>query len=133
MDPAEERAIVQHELDYRRARRWSIFTWVNTILLAVTGGVTALEQQTNESLGLAQKVVLSGAVLVLGLYSSAWWKAQRSIGTGLRQRLNDIDAKLDIRLPDGRGGVPDQIGAFYLILLLTIAAIAAIWLSGVVI
>ena len=45
-----ERTVLQAELDYRRRRRWEIFTWANTILIGVVGAVIIFQPQTATTL-----------------------------------------------------------------------------------
>lgn len=124
----EARGVLQHEVDYRRQRRWSIFTWANTTLVAIIGGSIALQVQADGALSLPQRALMSIAVLILVAYACLWWEAQRRIGSGLRSELAKLDARLDVPVPTNRGGVPDRVGGLYTIALLGLAAIAAIWL-----
>jgi hypothetical protein len=124
-----ERQTLQHELDYRRGRRADILKWGNAILVAVTGGAIGLQSQET-SLTEPQRLALSASVAVVGVYSTLWWTAQRRIGSGLRSRMAELDHSLGISIPDHRGGIPDQIGGGYSIVLLTIVAIIAIWLPA---
>ena len=45
-----QRSILQDEVDYRRNRRSGIFTWASSILIAVTGGVMAIQLNSGRTL-----------------------------------------------------------------------------------
>ena len=123
-----ERSLLQAELDYRRRRRWEIFRWVNTVLLGVVGGVIFFQPQT---LTVSQKLIGSLAILVIGLYSAAWWERQRRIGRQLHAAINDVDQGLGRPQPPYKSTLLDPVGGLFMILLLAMTAIAAIWVSPV--
>ncbi len=126
-----ERGILQEEVKYRRDRRIAIFTWANSILIAVTGGVIALQSNSDRTLGDAQKVILSSAVLVLGVYSALWWNKQRLKGQALRGRQGEIDLQLGIDNPDHLDGRTNKVGGLVALIILTVIAITAIWVPVV--
>lgn len=117
--------VLQHEIDYRRRRRSDIFTWANTILLAITGGSIALQQQSGASLTLSQRLVVSFAVVVLAAYSILWWLRQRELGRALKARLRLVERDLGIEAASEGGTIPDWIGSVLCIVLLAAAAIAS--------
>jgi hypothetical protein len=124
-----ERTVLQAELDYRRRRRWEIFTWANTILIGVVGAVIIFQPQT-APLTTAQQIVASVAVAVTSLYSAMWWERQRRIGVGLHERLNEVDHELGINVPANGSSILDPVGGLFMMLILGIAGVAAIWLSA---
>ena len=122
------REILQHEIDFRRERRWGIFTWASTLLVAVIGGTVALQQQSGVALGPGQKILLSAAVVILAGYSCIWWESHRRVGSAIRKQLFELDRSLGLEWARTPTGLPRRVGGFYTILLLAIAAVAAIWL-----
>jgi len=61
------------ELEYRRKKQWDIFSWCSTLLVAITGGVIALEtRQQTYPLHRSQKAIISLAVAVLVVYAVLW-------------------------------------------------------------
>lgn len=126
----EARSIIQRELDYRRARRWQIFIWASTILVAVAAGAVALQLQAGVTLSVAHKALFSIAVAVLAAYAGLWWEKQRQIGRSLHRELKRLDRDLNIAMRHKRGDVLDRVGGLYTIFLLALVAIAAIWLPA---
>ena len=125
-----ERTVLQAELDYRRRRRWEIFTWANTILIGVVGAVIIFQPQTATTLTTAQQIVASVAVAVTSLYSAMWWERQRRIGVALHKRLNQVDHELGINVPANVSSILDPVGGLFMMLILGIAGVTAIWLSA---
>ncbi|MFL5648798.1 MAG: hypothetical protein ACJ776_10440 [Chloroflexota bacterium] len=126
-----ERKILQDEVDYRRSRRSGIFTWASSILIAVTGGVMAIQLNSGRSFSDVQRWILSVAVVVLGGYAALWWEKQRKRGGAIHRQLRTIDERLGIAASERTGGLLDKVGGLVAIILLTMAAIAAIWSSAV--
>jgi hypothetical protein len=126
-----ERSILQEEVDYRRNRRSGIFTWASSILIAVTGGVMAIQLNSGRTFSDGQRLILSSAVIVLGGYAALWWEKQRRRGQALHRDLATIDQRLEIEPRKPTGGILDKVGGLVAIILLTIAALAAIWSSVV--
>lgn len=65
--------VLYKELEYRRRREWEIFSWCSTLLVAITGGLIALQtRQGAYPFHLGQKISISLAVLVLVAYAVFW-------------------------------------------------------------
>lgn len=130
-DPDElkfRRSILQDEIKYRRDRRSGIFTWASSILMAVTGGVIAIQLNSGRVLEGSQKIILSGAVLVLALYAGLWWDKQRRRGQVLRKEQVKIDLGLQLFVPEYEGSLLNKVGGLVAIILLALTALAAIWI-----
>jgi hypothetical protein len=128
-----QRGVLQQEVDYRRARRSAIFTWASSLLVAITGGVVALQVQGDQPLQPSQKVVLSVASIILGGYAALWWDDHRRQGKFARGKVKAIEAELGIQFDQMPSLRSDLIGGLLAILLLTVTALVTIWLplSGV--
>jgi len=124
---AHVRDALQHEIDYRRQRRAAIFTWANSVLIAVTGGVVALQVQGDQPISTSQRLVLSLAVLVVGAFSSLWWRDHRLQGAAARKKLDDVNAGLAPELRYESDRLSNLVGGFYAILLMMVITLTAIW------
>ena len=65
------REILAKQVEYRREKQWKIFSWTNSILLGITGGLIAISGK-GFVLQTYHKVVLLGAIIVLTAYSCIW-------------------------------------------------------------
>lgn len=126
----ELRAILQHELDYRRERRLSIVTWANTILVAITGGVIGLGLDPKTEFTDRQRFVMSAAVVILVGFSYLWWQSHRHLEVLLKERVSTYDTSWNIQLGDAtREHGPLHVRGVVSVILLGLAALAAIWES----
>jgi hypothetical protein len=126
--PLEKRAILQHELDYRRARRLSIITWANTLLVAITGGAVGLQVQPENSLSTEQRLLSTAAIVVLVGLSAMWWRSHRRIERDLLARRSKLDEMLGVDLGSDHTDDPLHVRGVYSIVLLGIAAVLALWI-----
>lgn len=63
--------ILIRELEYRRKKQWDIFSWCSTLLVAITGGIIAL-QKGPSGISNGQKFSISLAVVLLAAYAIPW-------------------------------------------------------------
>jgi hypothetical protein len=122
----KRRDALMKEVDYRRDRRAAIVTWSTSVLVGLTGGITFINVQSQE-LSAGHRVILSFAVLVFGLFAAAWWEDQRQIGREYKRRLEELDETMGwlVTAPDPLWS--RLVGGLVAILLLTVAALASIW------
>jgi len=113
--------LLRQELEFRRSKQWDIFSWCSTLLVAIAGGVIALEKQQTSLLHPAQRVVVSLAVATLASYGFIWHKHHEAREDEIR-RLITQETMCKIWKP--RKKVP---GARAAVVVLGIAALAAIW------
>lgn len=115
-------SILQKDLEYRHKRQWDIFSWCSTLLVAITGGVIALETtQSPHPLTLPTQLIISLAVVVLAGYAVHWIHYDAKCQTVTVDLLNkEVNLEQTVRKHAGLG----YRGA---IVLLALAAILAIW------
>jgi hypothetical protein len=109
------------ELDYRRKKQWDIFSWCSTLLVAITGGVIALETaQQAYPLHRSQRAIISLAVAVLVAYAVLWighnWSMEK-----LARRCFSNETKEEI------WGSKHKAVGYRWALVLEVAALLAIW------
>jgi hypothetical protein len=121
------RDIMWAEIGYRRDKMWKLFSWVNTLLTGITGGVIALKTHPDKpfNLGLGYKVALTMAVAGLVVHAYFWlgynWSKVREIWAGLKA-YGDASGITFVEF----GRSPVRYG--YAVVLLGLAAVVAIWL-----
>ena len=113
--------LLRQELDYRRSTQWNIFSWCSTLLIAIVGGVIALQKQNTSSLHLGQQVIVSLAVAVLAAYAVVWLTHNADRETRARECITQ-QVKYQIWAP--RSYAPGDRAA---VVVLGIAALGAIW------
>jgi len=126
--PLDKRAIVQHELDYRRARRLSIMTWGNTLLVAIAGGAVGLQVQSGNDLSTNQRVLFTAATLLLVGLTVAWWLSHRRIENDLIEHRKKLDDVLGVDLGSLHTDDFRHVRGVYAVVLLGIAAVLALWI-----
>lgn len=116
--------VLYKELEYRRRRQWEIFTWCSTLLVAITGGLIALQTRQQASpFQLGQKISISLAVLVLVVYAVLWI----AHNNGLEKSIKDcFDPKFNERIWPHKQTAGGSKAA---IVLLGVAALWATWYS----
>lgn len=107
------------ELDYRRDKSWKIFAWSSTVLTAFTGGLVALKAGPARSFNMTfpLSVVVTAAVLVIGLHALLWVRFNLSKEADIRRHLG---------LPHA---VEPRFGYAVATTVLMLLAIAAIWVN----
>lgn len=94
------RDLMMAELKYRRDKMWKLFSWVNTLLTGVTGGVIALKTQPDKHFNLTPvyKVALIIAVLGLAAHGAVWleynWRRTRKIWGSLKKYSGNSEIEL---------------------------------------
>jgi len=120
------RELLSKEIQFRRERTWSIFSWTSNILVGIIGGVIAVNSSDKGfAMSDTHKFLLCSAVVIIAGFSNAWIGNYTKKEQELRMRANDLDIPhTGIRLhSDGR-----RLNASYRVAvpLLAIAAILAI-------
>jgi len=113
---------VQKEFEYRRKKQWDIFSWSSTILVAMTGGVIALQTRKEAyRLVFPQKLAISLAIIALVAYAVLWLGHNWTRETAVAKLLGpEVDAEL-------RGEQRPHFGYRGAIVLLALAALLATW------
>ena len=115
------------EIGYRRDKMWKLFSWVNTILTGITGGVIALKTHPDKpfNLSLGYRVALTIAVAGLVVHAYSWltynWSKVREIWAGLKSYSTNDEITL---VEFGRS----PVRYVHAVALLGLAAMVAIWL-----
>lgn len=112
---------------HRRQRRQQVFSWANSLLVAITGGTIALTFKEGHSLPRNQRIVLSVAIAVLGVFSLLWvnhhWQVEKNAATAVKSCDTVLGVPAVTEMP-----AADWTTMFAL-LLLTAAALASVWIS----
>jgi len=130
MEPIEVTdAIVKKEVEYRQKKRWDVFSWSSTILVAIIGGAIALQTKTVGGLEDGQRMAITLAVLVLAWFAYGWLSYHRE-----REELvvtkyfNEETSKLLLgKTGEKRPFFGDKLAVVFL----AIAALLATWLSWI--
>jgi hypothetical protein len=111
--------LLRQELDYRRSMQWNVFSWCSTILIAIAGGVIAL--QRTSSLHIVQQGIVSFAVAGLATYGYFWINHHMDRENQVRKCITN-EVKAEIWPP--RSHVP---GDRVTIIVLGSAALVVTW------
>jgi hypothetical protein len=108
--------VLQNDLEYRRTKRWDIFTWSSTVLLSIVGGMFVLERQGGTLTRPWEKLVVSLAAITVASFAQLWiryhWKHELALCDVLGKH---IGFSIFLKKP------PIGYGA------LTVAALLAVW------
>ena len=116
--------VLYKELEYRRRRQWEIFSWCSTLLVAITGGLIALQTRQQASpFHLGQKISISLAVLVLAAYAVFWIVHNNYLEMSIK---GCFDPKFHERICPHKHLATGYVAA---IVILGIAALWATWYS----
>jgi hypothetical protein len=114
--------LASKELDFRREKQWDIFSWCSTILVAITGGVIALQAGTQpHPLVWPQRAIISLAVVVLVAYAVLWLRHNWHMEKLARWCFNK-DASERVWGPKRR-----VVGYSWALVMLGAAALLATW------
>ena len=124
---------VQKELEYRRRKLWDIFSWCSTMLIAITGGIFALETAAQRPLVFNrwEKGAIIFAVAVITVYAILWMNYHLNREGEMVQALNDnlhlkkLGIPLSMHPPNSRF----QVGYRLVLVLLAAAACVVPWYS----
>jgi hypothetical protein len=90
------RGVIAAEINYRRDRRWQIFSWSSTVLLAITGGTPVLVRKAELKLDLWLAVLFTVAVATFTINSVLWCTEQADTIADLKARLETLDREIGI-------------------------------------
>jgi uncharacterized protein (DUF983 family) len=91
------RKIKQAEADYRREKRWKIFSWTSSLLVGSIAGAVAITSSSNTALPLwPHKLVLILAVLTLAAYAILWIRYNGIVLENAWNHVRELDAKLGV-------------------------------------
>lgn len=121
------RDVLLAEIAYRRDKMWKLFSWVNTLLTGITGGVVALKTHPDKPFNLTPgyRVALTIAVAGLVVHACTWlgynWKKVKEIWAALKlYSANDEIVFVEF----GRS----PVRYVHAVAVLGLAAVVAIWL-----
>ncbi len=129
----------QKEVDYRREKRWRIFSWASSLLVGSIAGAVAITADNTKVLPIyPHKTFMIVAVLTLAVYAIIWIRYNGIAETNARKNLHEIEKHL--QLYDGlalENTNPEEWKSFLssfisyglVVFLLALAAIAIILLS----
>jgi hypothetical protein len=129
----------QKEMDYRREKRWRIFSWVSSLLVGSIAGAVAITADSTKTLPTyPHKTFMIAAVLALAIYAILWEWHNRNAEANARTNMDKIEDSLKLYEglflePTDPGGSETSrssiISYNLIIILLALAAIAIILLS----
>jgi carbon starvation protein CstA len=125
------REILTKEIEYRREKQWKIFSWTNSILIGITGGIIAISGK-GFVLSPYQIALLISSVFILTLYTCIWvnenWKKENNA----KKQADLYDKKIrkfDLPLVNFSERTKFGFGYIPTIVMLAIAATLAILLA----
>jgi hypothetical protein len=124
--------VLQYELDYRRNKQGSIFSWCSAILVAIIGATFVLSRDPTHPIRQVQKLIFSGAIVGLAFFAFIWlgYNAHRESVTA--KKLEELTG---YELRDKKGGEAREhtaskyVGYRVALVLLAVAALFATWCS----
>jgi hypothetical protein len=122
--------LLQYELDYRRHKQESIFSWGSAILVTIIGGILLLSRDPTHPIKPAQKLFISGAIVGLSFFAFVWLSYNASRESVTATELEQLTGK---QLRDKKGDESSEhtasiyIGYRVALVLLAVAALFATW------
>ncbi len=122
--------VLQYELDYRRNKQGSIFSWSSAILVTIIGGVILLTRDPGHAIPPNQKIFISAAIIGITFFAVMWlgYNADRESVTATQlEHLSGCglgDKK------DGKANEPTTslyVGYRVALVLLAVAALFVTW------
>jgi hypothetical protein len=125
------RQAVLEEITFRMDKLWRIFSWASTVLVAITGGVIAIQTE-KVSLINSHRYIIAVCSIVIGIYALIWLQQNLRFESLARDALAAHNKALGIEAYNSMiGGVlprPDigvVVGYKITVFLLTVAAVVA--------
>jgi hypothetical protein len=112
---------------YRRERRWLVFSWSSSILIALIGGVFVLANSTGVDLSLFQRVMLSVAATTITVCASLWIRRGANYQVAEQEILNQY--YVDFGMPPFKHAPAITIGTRFTLAILLLGALATIWFT----
>jgi hypothetical protein len=122
------REVLAKEIDYRREKRWRIFSWTSSILLAALGGVLALTGKGFYFPLWPHRAFSAAAVFFVSLYAFMWITMNRQGEKSLRVIMEKYDNDLGIEPVDK--DQPFPLGYRMSMLVTTVFTLAVIFFVG---
>ena len=91
MDDIGTKNQILKEIHYRRDKQWNIFSWVSSLILAAIGGVVTISSSNYFQLTFWHGLVLSLAILCLGIYSCYWLTQNIDRESEATKIIKDLD------------------------------------------
>lgn len=99
-----KRQFLEDELNYRRTRRWNIFSWASGLLLGGIGGLFAITRlggpPPQTCVLIKPNFVLSAAIVIFSIYSSFWLRYHYKREQSVKEALDKIYKTLELELPE---------------------------------
>jgi hypothetical protein len=116
------REIISKEIEFRREKQWKIFSWTNSILVGIIGGLLAISGK-GFALSKPQKALLVSAVIILTTYAWVWisqnWKKENEA----KGKAVTYDSQFKLRILKFNPNRKVTLGYIGTIVLLALAAI----------
>jgi hypothetical protein len=126
--PTEELyEFLENEIGHQLSRKQEIFAWASNLLVAIIGGIVALTSFHKVALTLAHKMVLTGAVLTLGGFSSYWIDIHWGVMIRARKLLSFYYDQIAGKGKDEPWG--RDYTSIIAISVLTLMALLAVWVN----
>jgi len=119
------RKALMSEIAFRRERRQQVFSWANSLQVAITGGTIALTFKEGRSLAFNQKIILTIAIGILLLDAGFWIGYHWGVETKARKEVDPLNIRLGI--PAVSKTFKADWPSMLALLLFTGAAVAAVW------
>ncbi len=129
-DPKYIRDVLAKEIAYKRERRDQIFSWASSLLVAMTGGTIAVTYTKQQQLPVYQRQILTVAALVLCIDVCFWMYHHRQDEMRARRKIERCNTLLSIPKYEKKKKAVD-LGHTIAIILLTLAAICAVWVNPI--
>lgn len=120
------RHVLLEEIRYRRVKRWKIFSWATTVLLAIVGGTAAISSRYQLYLG--HRILVALAAFVLGLFSCALLYRNISMEESAKNQLRSGVKEMEEVFPPRRTLFWTYFGYIGTVLLIALAAGSAVLL-----
>lgn len=121
---------LESQLNHRLEKLWRVFSWCNSILIAITAGIIALPKTHGVIFSISQLLIISSVILILALYAYLWIDENLKLEGKIRDQLDRIFAE-ELNYPAYKELRPDKAKFGYkaVILLLGGVALLAKWLD----
>ena len=114
-------------IKYRRERRWLVFSWSSSILIALIGGIFALANSTGIDLSLFQRAMLSVAATTVTVCAMLWIRRGAIFQVAEAETLNKF--YVDFGMPPLKHSPAITIGTRFTLGVLLLGALATIWFT----
>ena len=121
---------LEKRLDQRLEKLWKIFSWTNSILVALIAGLIILPRTQSLKLDTTDRVLISVVILIITLYAVIWINENLRIEGKIRDQLSNIFNK-ELKYSEFSNIRPDKtkFGYKMVLILLGITSLIAAWID----